>query len=224
MTLRIYENLEQGSDEWLQARCGILTASTVGQLITAKTVKVAANDYSRALTAQLVAERITGHVEPTFESYDMEQGHINEPIARDLYTEHYAYAYEVGFMTNVFNGYTLGYSPDGLVGDSGLIEIKSRQQKKHLQTILAGTVPLENMAQIQTGLLVTGRGWLDYISYCGGMPLWVHRVYPDPAWQEAIVAALTSFEQSAGQMIEAYQKADKGPMTERVEPFPEIEF
>ena len=69
--------------------------------------------------------------------------------------------------------------PDGLVGDDGLIEVKSRRQKKHLQTILSDEVPAENMAQLQTGLLVSGREWIDYMSYCGGMPLWVKRVEPD---------------------------------------------
>jgi hypothetical protein len=78
-------------------------------------------------------------------------------------------------------GFSLGYSPDGLVGDDGLIEVKCRRQKKHLQTILADEVPPENMAQLQCGLLVSGREWIDYVSYCGGMPMYVKRVYPDTA-------------------------------------------
>lgn len=215
MTLQIHD-VEQGTPEWHDVRRGILTASTIGQLITPKTVKVAANDSSRALTAQLVAERITGYTEPTFASFDMEQGHMVEPIARDLYSEHYAPATEVGFMTNTFNGYAIGYSPDGVVGTDGLLEIKSRRQKKHLQTILADEVPIENIAQCQVGLLVSGRDWLDYISFCGGMPLYVKRVYPDPVWQTAIVEALTQFEQQTGQMIATYQHRITGaPMTER---------
>ena len=64
MTLTIYDQLEQGGTEWLQARAGILTASTIGQLITAKTIKPAMNDRSRGLCQTLIAERITGHVEP----------------------------------------------------------------------------------------------------------------------------------------------------------------
>ena len=60
MTLHIYKDMEQGTDEWLEARAGILTASTIGTLITAKTVKPASNDYSRSLTLTLAAERITG--------------------------------------------------------------------------------------------------------------------------------------------------------------------
>lgn len=225
MTLHVYEDLEQGTPEWLAARAGIVTASVVGQLVTAKTVKPAANDYSRALTATLVAERITGHVEAIYESADMLRGTLDEPYARDIYSDHYAPANEVGFMVRDDWGFRLGYSPDGLVGNDGLIEIKSRRQKKQLATILADEVPLENMAQIQCGLLVSGRDWLDYVSYCGGMPLYVTRVLPDEKWQKAIIEAVTTFEETAAQMLEAYAVAvDGSPLTERIDHFLEPEF
>ncbi|MBT1542448.1 YqaJ viral recombinase family protein [Curtobacterium flaccumfaciens pv. flaccumfaciens] len=224
-TPTVHTNIEQGSDEWLQLRCGMLTASTIGSLITPARVKVAENDTARTLIAHLAAERITGHVEPTYVSADMERGTFDEPYARDLYTEHYGAAIEVGFMTNVFDGHTLGYSPDGLVGDDGLIEIKSRRQKKHLQTILADAVPLENMAQIQTGLLVSGRAWCDYISFCGGMPLYVKRVHPDPKWHETIRLALTAYETQAAEMIATFTIRTKGaPIPERVDHFADMEL
>lgn len=225
MSLEIFTELEQGSDEWLAARCGIVTASVVGQLITPKTIKPAVNDYSRGLTAALAAERITGHVEPIHETHDMLRGTLDEPFARDVYSEHYAEATEVGFMVRDDWGFRIGYSPDGIVGDDGLIEIKSRRQKKHLATILADEVPLENMAQCQAGLLVSGRKWLDYVSYCGGMPLYVKRVLPIPAWQEAIVAAVKAFEENALTMIAVYHANTDGmPETERINHFEEIVF
>ena len=225
MSLKIYEDLEQGTPEWLAARCGIVTASVVGQLITPKTVKPAANDYSRALAMTLTAERITGHVEPIHENHDMLRGTLDEPFARDKYAEHYAPVTEVGFMVLDYIGFKIGYSPDGLVGEDGLIEIKSRRQKKHLSTILADEVPLENMAQIQCGLLVSGRNWLDYVSYCSGMPLYVKRVEPDPKWSQAILAAVEAFEVSAAQMIDTYDAAVKGrPATERIDHFQEMEL
>ena len=225
MTLHIYEELEQGTDEWYAARCGIVTASVVGQLVTTKTIKPAANDYSRALTNLLVAERITGHVDPTFTSAEMERGKLDEPIARDHYSEHHAPATEIGFMVRDDWGFRLGYSPDGLVGDEGLIEIKSRAQKKHLATILADEVPPENMAQCQSGLLVSGRPWLDYVSWCGGMPMYVKRVYPDKRWHEAIIAALELFEANAARMIDTYTDATAGlPPTERIDHWAEMEI
>lgn len=225
MSLKIYEDLEQGSDEWLAARCGLVTASTVGQLITPKTIKPAVNDYSRGLTAMLVAERITGHVEPMQVSGPMLRGQLDEPFARDAYSEHHAPATEVGFMVKDFGKYKIGYSPDGLVGSEGLIEIKSRAQKKHLQTILADEVPMENMAQIQTGLLVSGRLWCDYVSFCSGMPLWTERVEPDERWFDAITDAVLTFEANAAEMIATYTAATKNlPSTERLDHFAEMEL
>lgn len=225
MTLKIYEELEQGTPEWLAARCGIVTASVVGQLITPKTVKPAANDYSRALAVTLTAERITGHVEPIHENSDMLRGTLDEPFARDKYAEHCAPVAEVGFMVRDDWGFRLGYSPDGLVGDDGLIEIKSRRQKKHLQTILADEVPLENMAQCQAGLLVSGRAWIDYVSFCSGMPLYVKRVYPLPSWQGAILDAAEAFEEAAFSMIKTYENNTVGlPATERLDHFAEMEI
>ena len=216
MSLHVYNDLVQGTDEWLAARRGIVTASVVGQLVTPKTIKPAANDYSRALTMTLVAERITGWTDPVYVSDDMMRGTMDEPIARDLYSREYAPVTEVGFMVRDDWGYPIGYSPDGLVGDDGLIEIKSRKPKKHLATILADEVPIENLAQCQAGLLVSGREWLDYVSFAGGMPLWTKRVYPDERWFVAIRQAVDIFEMTAAEMVAAYRARTVGlPQTER---------
>jgi hypothetical protein len=212
-----HTTLEQGSDEWLNLRRGMVTASVVGQLITASTLKPARNDYSRGLTASLVAERITGHIDPVYVSDDMYRGTVEEPLARDLYAKHHKVTVrEVGFITREIDGVTIGFSPDGLVGEDGLIEVKSRKQKKQLSTILSGLVPAENVAQCQTGLLVSGRKWLDYVSYSAGMPLFVTRVYPDQNWQAAIIAAVQAFEETAAQMVADYEAAVVGlPVAER---------
>lgn len=223
--LQVFNDIAQGTDEWHALRRGIVTASVVDLLITTKTLKPAANDTSRSLTAHLAAERITGYTEPTFVSADMERGNFDEPFARGIYSEHYALVDEVGFMVRDDWGFKIGYSPDGLVGDDGLIEIKSRRQKKHLATILADQVPLENMAQIQCGLLVSGRQWCDYISYCGGMPMWTKRVLPAEPWHEAILEAVKGFEETAAEMIATYTAAVTGlPPTERIELYADMEF
>ena len=224
VSLHVYDELEQGSDEWLAARCGIVTASTVGQLITPKTVKPASNDYSRALTMTLAAERITGHVEPVYANVDMQRGTLSEPYARDIYAEHMGVEVDqVGFIVREEDDWRLGFSPDGMIGDDGLLEIKSPRQKKHLATVLANEVPLEHMAQIQAGLLVTGRKWLDFVSYNGGMRLFVKRVYPDPRWHEAIIQAATTFEAAVETMIATYEtNTIDAPETERID-FDELE-
>jgi hypothetical protein len=217
MSLHTFPDIEQGSDEWHDQRRGIITASVVGRLITPATIKPASNPESRALTAQLAAERITGYTEPTYFNDDMARGVEDEPRAVDIYAEHYAPVTTTGFMVRDDWGFRIGYSPDGLVGDNGLIEVKSRRQKKHLQTILADEVPAENMAQLQCGLLVSGRDWIDYVSYCGGMPLYLKRVHPDAKWQDAIVEAVTRFEDAVAHTIAKYLEAiTEMPMTERV--------
>jgi len=218
MSLIEMPDLIQGSDEWLEQRRGIVTASTVGKLVTSKTIRPASNDDSRGLAALLVAERITGYVDPVYVSDDMLRGHEDEPRAVEVYSERYApVAYPTGFMVRDDWGFRIGYSPDGLVGDDGLIEVKSRRSKKHLQTILADEVPAENMAQLQCGLLVSGREWIDYLSYCGGMPLYRKRVVPNEIWFAAIVTAVEIFEHTAAEMLEAYAAAVRDlPMTERV--------
>ncbi len=210
-------DLIQGSDAWHDQRRGMVTASVVGKLITTKTIRPASNDDSRGLTALLVAERITGYTEPTYVTDDMLRGHEDEPRALEVYAEHFEPSVRTsGFMVRDDSGFRIGYSPDGLVGYDGLVEVKSRRQKKHLQTILADEVPPENLAQLQCGLLVSGRQWIDYVSYCGGMPLYVKRVEPDERWFEAIVAAVSAFEGTAADMVAAYRAATEGlPPTER---------
>ena len=109
-----------------------------------------------------------------------------------------------------------GADHDGLVGDDGLIEVKCRRGKAQVETILAGEVPAENMAQLQAGLFVSGRAWLDYVSYAGGMHLWTTRVTPDPAWFDAIRAAVEAFEAAVFATVDAYLTAVEGlPLTER---------
>lgn len=224
MTLHIYGDVEQGSDQWHELRRGILTASTMGQLITAKTIKTAANDSSRSLIAQLVSERITGIVEDSYTGFDMERGHLDEPLARDIYAKHTKVEVaEVGFIVREEDGCRVGYSPDGLVGETGLIEIKSRLPKIHLKTILAGEVPTEYIAQCQTGLFVTGREWVDFISYSGGMPLYVVRMAPDERWQAAILETVQEFERTAAEMVTIYEAVTAGlPATERINHFEEM--
>lgn len=195
---------------------------------SAPVITAADNVETRALAVALAADRLTDWTDEQYESRDMLRGHLDEPLARDHYSEHHSPAVECGFMVEDSWGYPLGYSPDGLVGDDGLIEIKSRAPKKHVSTVLANEVPAENMAQIQAGLLVSGRAWCDYLSWSGGMPMYPIRVYPDPAWFAAIVAAVQSVEVAIRDIVATYrERVDGLPPTEHIDHFPtepEMEF
>lgn len=214
----IHAEVYQGSDEWMALRRGLLTASEIRLLLT-PTLKTASNAAERAHVYEIAAQRISEYVEPTYIGDEMLRGHDDETRARDLYAEHFAPVSQVGFITNSRWGFTLGYSPDGLVGDDGLIECKSRRQKFHVQTTIDDAVPEDFVLQVQTGLLVSERKWLDFITYCGGLPCAPIRVLPDEAIQTAIIDAATAFEAKVAEKIAAYHerlKAKRFIPTERV--------
>jgi len=222
---RYHADLEQGSDAWFAARCGLLTASEM-HLIVTPTLKVAANEKTRAHLYELLAQRVTQYVEPHYIGDEMLRGHEDEIEARRLYAKHVAPVTEAGFVTNDRHGFTLGYSPDALVGDDGLIECKSRRQKFQVQTWIEcaanGTIPADYVIQCQTGLIVTERKWLDFVSYSGGLPMIVTRVWPDEKVQTAILEAAAAFEQQLADKLETYRAAiaaaaHKIPTERRVE-------
>jgi hypothetical protein len=203
MPIIVHHDLLQGSDEWLEARRGILTASEM-KLVLTPTLKATSNEKERAHLYELLAQRITEYVEPHYVGSDMLRGHEDEVYAREAYSEHFAPVDEVGFITNDRWGVTIGYSPDGLVGEDGLIEIKSRRQKFQVETILSQEMPGEYMLQVQTGLLVAERKWCDFISYSGGLPMVTIRVHPIEEIQDAIVNAAMAFESRIVRLLRDY--------------------
>lgn len=192
-------------------RTGLLTASEMKLIITEKTLAAASNEKERAHLWELLAQRITGYVEPRYLSDDMMRGHDDEIEARNLYAANFAPGpvHQVGFVTNNRWGFTLGYSPDGLVGDDGALECKSRRQKLQIETIVEfvsqGTIPGEFMIQAQTGLLVSERQWIDFASYSGGLPMAVVRVHPDERFRTAILEAASGFEKRLAEKLEIYR-------------------
>lgn len=216
MTLTVHD-VAQRTPEWDDLRRGMVTASAVGGLLT-PTLRVADNDTSRGITATIVAERITGWTEDSRMTWDMIRGVEHEPYAIEAYTKRTGSEVTAcGFMVREGDGWSLGYSPDGLVGDDGLIEVKCPRTKGHLGTILADKVPNTYMAQLQAGLLVSGRDWIDYVSFVGGLPLYIKRVYPDEKAHTAIVTACWGLEINAAELTSKYRAATRGlPVTDRV--------
>jgi nitrite reductase/ring-hydroxylating ferredoxin subunit len=218
-----HRDLIQGTPEWLQARCGLLTASEL-KLIVAPPPEpetrikkngepykqrewnpVASNDKERAHLFELLAQRINQRVEEGFQGYDMLRGHAEEAEARYVYERYYAPVEVCGFITNNKWGFTLGYSPDGLVGENGLIECKSRKAKFQVETIIAQKVPDEHVIQCQAALLISEREWLDFVSYSNGMCMATITVEPDPIVQEAIIEAATAFEARLAAKLDEYR-------------------
>ncbi len=203
-----HKDIEQGTPEWHDLRRGIITASVAGKLIT-PTGKVANNETVRQLAYSLAAERITGRSEPHFQTYDMARGQIEEVFARDIYNANYSTVEQCGFIENDSLGFRIGYSPDG-VTENGLIEIKSRLAKFQISTILAGEVPEEYMAQLQFGLLVSERQFINFIQYSNGMALYVQTVKPIQSMQSVLTEAVIAFESRVNQIIYDYKTKSNG--------------
>lgn len=199
-----HPTLVQGSEEWVAARVGLLTASEMKHIITPATLKAANNDKSWSHLYELLAQRITNYVEPHYIGDDMLRGMTDEAEAKEIYADQYGDIQDVGFITNNKWGFTIGFSPDGLVGDDGLIECKSRRQKFQIQTIIDGEMPSDYLIQVQTGLLVSERKWCDFISYSAGLPMMTKRVYPDVKVQAAILDATTIFYDKLNKMLGTY--------------------
>lgn len=204
-----HHEVQQGTPEWHDLRRGVLTSTAIRTLIT-PTGKLADNDKTRAHVYDVAAQRITGRTEDNYMSFDMMRGHTEEILARDLYAKHYAPVTECGFITNNKLGFTVGYSPDGLVGENGIIEIKSAKAKIQVQRITDGGIPTEHSAQVQTGLWLTGREWCDFISYSNGMAMQVVRVNADPVYHELIEQAAIAFEAKVAEVIAAYTSNSNG--------------
>ena len=202
----------QGSNEWAELRRGILTASEMSKIVTPATLKQANNDKARAHLWELLAQRITKYVEPHFYGDEMERGHRDEVEMRRLYSEHIAPVEECGFITNDSFGFTIGYSPDGLIENrTAGIEGKSRRQKFQVQTIvehhLLGTVPTDYLIQCHTGMIVADLTRMDLVSYSGGMPMIPMTVYPDDKIHNAIVEISGEFERQLAEKLAAYEDA-----------------
>lgn len=149
----------QGSDQWLNVRRGVATASNFSKIVTSKGD---ASTQRNGYTLQLASELITDIQDESYKSSDMQRGNDLEAEARQAYMEAtLSNVEQVGFI--LCDHY--GYSPDGLVGNDGIIEIKCPKQNTHTKYLFDKKLPTEYKAQVQGGLLATGRKWCDFISY-----------------------------------------------------------
>ena len=160
--------IEQGSPEWLMQRCGKVTASRVADIL-AKTKSGPAASRQNYL-AQLVAERLTLTVEPSFINEAMRWGTEHEPIARALYELQTGYTVDQVSFVNHPTIDMAGASPDGLVLNDGLVEIKCPNTATHIDYLLSGGVPSKYKPQMSWQLICTERSWCDFVSFDPRMP------------------------------------------------------
>jgi hypothetical protein len=186
--MRIIE-CEQRSPEWFEVRRGIPTASSFDKIVTSKGEP---SKQALGYLYTLAAERIAGVREPSFSSAAMEEGIRREEESRLVYamlTE--VEVRQVGFCLSDCGRY--GYSPDGLVGEDGGVELKNPTGKVAIECLLAGKIPTAYIQQVQGSLLITGREWWNFVSYYSGLPTLIVRVERDEPFLSKLEKELIAF-------------------------------
>ena len=161
--MKIIETCEQGSAEWLTMRLGKVTASRVGDVLS-KGRGTSPSQKTKSYMMELIAETLTGQSKPFFENDAMRWGTETEPQARSMYeiNNDFVTVKEVAFIElNEF----IGVSPDGLVGQCGLLEIKCPTTTTQINRALSDDYSSDYKAQIQMQLWISGRDWCDFVSF-----------------------------------------------------------
>jgi putative phage-type endonuclease len=172
---------EQGTPEWLQARCGKVTASRISDALAE--IKKGEAAARRNYRTELVVETLTGIPVDQFVSKEMQWGTDTEPFARAAYElQQDVMVSTVGFAQHPMIP-RFGASPDGLIGDDGVLEIKCPNTSTHLECLLTGGIPTEHYPQMRAELACTGRSWCDFVSFDPRLPsplqLFVKRFHRD---------------------------------------------
>jgi len=177
-------DVDQNSEEWFQLRAGKLTSSNLGKVMA--NYGKAFGEPAKKLAASIAVQQITGEPESSgYSNEHMERGHEQEPLARMLYeSETFCNVTNGGLFESDF----IGCSPDGMVGDDGVIEIKSVLSNVHFANIKRGGLDPAYRWQCIGNLKFTGRDWLDFISYCQSFPvgkrLYVYRIRKEDLVEE----------------------------------------
>jgi putative phage-type endonuclease len=175
--------MEQRTPEWFSARLGRVTASRVADVV-AKT-KTGYSTSRANYMAELICERLTGTQGAFYSNAAMQWGTETEPMARAAYEGSIgALVIETGFVPHKTISMA-GASPDGLVDEDGLVEIKCPMTATHIDTLLSGFVPSKYINQMQWQMACTGRKWCDFVSFDPRMPegmqIFIKRVERDDA-------------------------------------------
>lgn len=192
---QITEEIEQRSDAWYKIRLGKATASRIADVM-AKT-KTGYSASRKNYMAELICERLTGVKAESYKSVEMQRGIDLEPEARQAYEiETFQAVIECGFVTAPDIEMS-GASPDGLIGEDGLIEIKCPNTAQHIDSRITQEIDKKYIYQMQWQMYCTGRSWCDYVSYDNRLSeklrLFIKRVYRDEKLIEEIKAEVIKF-------------------------------
>lgn len=205
--MQIIKHMEQGSDEWHASRAGIVTMSALDALLVNGRGESGFGAAAFTYMNELIGERFTGKPVVSFSSASTQRGHDDEPVARELYEIETGNSVD---SVSIILNHGCGYSPDGLVGNDGLTEIKSKLPKYQVAILFENEVPKEHEAQIYGGLWCAEREWLDFVSYCEGMPLFIKRVYRDESKIRRIAERVKTFYELLEQRMETVIKNSRG--------------
>jgi hypothetical protein len=187
-------NCAQGEADWFECRKGIATASKFKDVL-AKGEGKTRTKYMRVLAGEI----LTGTPHESYSNAAMERGKEQEPDARKLYEMiHDVEVVEVGFIRRG----DIGCSPDGLIGEDGGFEVKSKAADIQIEILESGAMPSEHVAQVQGSLLVSGRQWWDFMTYCPGLPPFFKRCYPEPDYQARLIVELRQFNTELNALVE----------------------
>lgn len=184
---------EQGTPEWFQARLGIPTASEFSTILAKGQGKTRA-----AYMRKLAGEIITNQPSESYSNGHMDRGKEMESEARAAYEFLTDNAVEeVGFIRTD----AAGCSPDGLIGDDGGVEIKTKLPHLLIECLERGTLPPEHRAQVQGCLWITGRAWWDFVAYWPSMPIFTCRVEPDADYIAKLAEEVSAFNSELADLV-----------------------
>jgi len=182
--------IEQGSEDWFQARLGIPTASRFKDIITP--AKGEKSKSYKTYMYELIAEKLIKEKENTFKTEWMERGNKIEPLARSSYEFiHDVSVKEVGIMLN--DDGTIGASPDGLIGEKGGLEIKCPKPATIVKYLINNQLPLEYKPQVMGNLWISEREWWDFLAFHPVMKFFQIRVYRDEEYIKKMEQHINDF-------------------------------
>ncbi len=206
MTIKIF-GCEQRSPEWYKCRSGIPTASQFSTVL-AKGRGGGESKTRRSYLYKLAGERITGEPMESFSNQHMARGRAMEAEARNAYAFlRDADPTPVGFIRNG----EAGASPDALLGDAGLLEIKTELPHLLIATLFRGAFPAQHWAQAQGQLWVSEREWCELVVYWPKLPLFVRRAWRDEDYIKKLSGAVALFNAELAEVVDQVQQYPHEP-------------